>query len=73
MEAKEITISENTARLMQALNDMREAYFRAYFIIDSEGLADRTTEPWNALNDAFAHTAGELFCDTFFASEHKEI
>ena len=73
METKEITISENTAALMQSLKEMHEAYFNARAIVDDMKITDWTSEPFNKLNGEFVRTIGECVYDTFINSEYTQI
>lgn len=73
MEAKEITISENTAALLQSLKDMHEAYFNARAIADDMEISDWTSEPFGKLNGEFVRTIGECVYGTFIDSDYTEI
>lgn len=73
MEAKEITISENTAALMQSLKDMHRAYFKALSIMEKQAINDNTGEAWNALNKAFRNVIGQSVYNAFVESEYTQI
>ena len=73
MEAKEITISEKTAALMQSLKDMHEAYFNARAIVDDMQISDWTSEPFGKLNGEFVRTIGECVYGTFIDSDYTKI
>jgi hypothetical protein len=73
MEANEITISENTAALLQSLKDMHEAYFNARAIVDDMMISDWTSEPFGKLNKEFVRTIGECVYGTFIDSDYTKI
>jgi len=73
MEANEITISENTAALLQSLKDMHAAYFNARAIVDDMQISDWTSEPFGKLNGEFVRTIGECVYGTFIDSDYTEI
>ena len=73
MEAKEITISENTAALMQSLKEMHDAYFKALSIMEKQAINDNTDEAWNALNKAFRNVIGQSVYNAFVESEYTQI
>ena len=73
MEAKEITISENTAALMQSLKEMHAAYFKALSIMEKQAINDNTGEAWNALNKAFRNVIGQSVYNAFVESEYTQI
>lgn len=73
MEAKEITISENTAALMQSLKEMHDAYFKALSIMEKQAINDNTGEAWNALNKAFRNVIGQSVYNAFVESEYTQI
>ena len=73
METKEITISENTAALMQSLREMHTAYFKALSIMEKQAISDNTGEAWNALNKAFRNVIGQSVYNAFVESEYTQI
>ena len=73
MEAKEITISENTAALMQSLKEMHDAYFKALSIMEKQTINDNTGEAWNTLNKAFRNVIGQSVYNAFVESEYTQI
>lgn len=73
METKEITISENTAALMQSLKEMHAAYFKALSIMEKQAINDNTGEAWNALNKAFRNVIGQSVYNAFVESEYTQI
>ena len=73
MEAKEITISENTATLMQSLKEMHDAYFKALSIMEKQAINDNTVEAWNALNKALRNVIGQSVYNAFVESEYAQI
>ena len=73
METKEITISENTAALMQSLKEMHDAYFKALSIMEKQAINDNTGEAWNALNKAFRNVIGQSVYNAFVESEYAQI
>lgn len=73
METKEITISENTAALMQSLKEMHDAYFKALSIMEKQAINDNTGEAWNALNKAFRNVIGQSVYNAFVESEYTQI
>ena len=73
METKEITISENTAALMQSLKEMHAAYFKALSIMEKQAINDNTDEAWNALNKAFRNVIGQSVYNAFVESEYTQI
>ena len=73
MEAKEITISENTAALMQSLKEMHDAYFKALSIMEKQAINDNTGEAWNVLNKAFRNVIGQSVYNAFVESEYTQI
>lgn len=73
METKEITISENTAALMQSLKEMHDAYFKALSIMEKQTINDNTGEAWNTLNKAFRNVIGQSVYNAFVESEYTQI
>ena len=73
MKTKEITISENTAALMQSLKEMHDAYFKALSIMEKQAINDNTGEAWNALNKAFKNVIGQSVYNAFVESEYTQI
>lgn len=73
METKEITISENTAALMQSLKEMHDAYFKALSIMEKQAINDNTGEAWNALNKTFKNVIGQSVYNAFVESEYTQI
>lgn len=73
METKEITISENTAALMQSLKEMHDVYFKALSIMEKQAIDDNTGEAWNALNKAFRNVIGQSVYNAFVESEYTQI
>ena len=80
MKTKEITISENTAALMQSLKEMHAAYFKALSIMEKQAINmekqainDNTGEAWNALNKAFRNVIGQSVYNAFVESEYTQI
>ena len=73
METKEITISENTAALMQSLKEMHAAYFKALSIMEKQTINDNTGEAWNTLNKAFRNVIGQSVYNAFVESEYTQI